>query len=333
MHAGTRWNQGHHQFHPYIQLENGYEIGIVNTSICPEIACIVSGILSRSVDDAKDINGGYVPHRIVTFAQKHYVSPYAVTNLWGKNGNRFILSKRIDDISSEIIATVLISSSKDNLFFFTNRYHNLRPSTINQDIDWNQTMSNDINHRWFDKFDFPPIEKYKPSLYNQMANFAVDKKHRGGNLGDYLLKNIIKYYSLTSMLKTSNYLNINHSQSLICGIGLYQIADPSWYKKMSKIGFNLRLGCESFYIDKDYDKLSPNVIYTNSINSINSTQKIISNVEYNALFDMPAMYQKDIDTTRLKNPQIHLLERIPLVIELSTNPKAKLQYFQLYLDF
>jgi len=57
----------------------------------------------------------------VTNAQLEYVSPWAISNLWGRNGYRFILSKKVSDTMREIIGTALISNSKDTLFFFTSK--------------------------------------------------------------------------------------------------------------------------------------------------------------------------------------------------------------------
>ena len=58
---------------PYIELDDDLELGIVDTANNPMIATAVSSLLSRSIEDAKDINGGYIPASVVTHAQKNYV--------------------------------------------------------------------------------------------------------------------------------------------------------------------------------------------------------------------------------------------------------------------
>ena len=190
-------------------------------------------------------------------------------------------------------------------------------------IDWDQQISPTINHKWFDKFDFPSCDDYKPPLYNQIANFSVDKTERSTGIAKRLISLIVKYYSYINIMNTS--ASIVHSQHLICGNGLFQIADPTWYKPMTKIGFKLRRGCESFYIDQDYDPLPPVAIYEK-----NHLMKYITNTSYNRQYGLDDIYN---NISCDNNTTIHLPERIQHVLHLSKNPRAKLQYFQLYYDF
>ena len=185
-----------------------------------------------------------------------------------------------------------------------------------KDVDFDMCAGNNDMHKWFDKFSMPEISDYKPNGYNQLANFAVDTHYRGLGLGKLLVEEIIKNYAL-------NYQNVSirHSQPLICGKGLFQIADPSWRKYMIDIGFGLRLGAETFYIDKEWDPLLPVIINGNKID----------NVTYNHMFGMPKIYETD--ELNAVGSDIHLTKRIPEVIELANSTCAKLQYFQLVYPF
>ena len=110
---------------------------------------------------------------------------------------------------------------------------------------------------------------------------------------------------------------------------------------MLDIGFQLRLGAETFYIDQKWDPLLP----------VHINGQVIDNVSYNQMYDMPQIYGgTPSDLSRwphspllYSEPQmgdmgdspkdIHLIERIPEVIQLSQSGNAKLQYFQLFYMF
>jgi hypothetical protein len=311
---------------PYVTINEELELGIVDTSNI-EIAKAVSSLLTRSVDDAKaesslgitrgkNTYSGYVPEKIIERAQLAYVSPYAVSNLWGKFGYRFILSRNVNDSNKrEIIGTALISHSKDMLFFFTYKYNNLRYSELSQIVDFNLRVNG--TNKWFDKFDMPNVEDYKPDGYNQLANFAIEKIGcRGLGLGKLLINEIIKNYAIYNPKS-----KVLHSQPLICGKGIFQIADPSWRKFMLDIGFKLRLGAETFYIDTEWDPLKPVII----------NGKKLDNIGYNHMFDIPNMYNSvNLD---VKNKDLHLIWRIPHVIKMANSGNAKFQYFQLIYAF
>lgn len=324
--AYIRYYVGTETYDPYVTIKdsngNEYELGIVDTQNNPEIAKAISSILTRSIDRAKDIYGGYIPEKICERAQLEYVSPYAVSNLWGRFGYRFVLSRKVDEYTTEIIGTALIAYSKDNLFFFTNKYNNVKVSTMNQDIDFDMIIDGDSEHRWFDKFAMPPIELYKPPFLNQIANFAIERlNHRGTGLGKMLIDEIIRNYAIHN-----RHFKRTHSQPLICGKGLFQIADPSWLKVMTNIGFKLRLGAETFYLDQEWDRL-PQLI---------NNGKAITNIEYNNTYGLPQLYDNATilkERNMLNVTDIDLVDRIPEVIELSKSGKAKLQYFQLVRMF
>ena len=296
---------------PYITLSNDLELGVVNTMNNVTIAKAVSSLLSRSVELAKDELGGYLPSDIVMRAQLEYVSPLAISNLWGKSGYRFVLSRSVGHNKREIIGTALVANSKDTLFFFTSRYHNLRHSMIETDLD--------LSNKWFKRFDFPNVKSYKLPMYNQLANFAVERIDcRGLGLGKLLINSIIKNYSMEYIKKNS--VEIEHSQPFICGKGLFQIADPSWLPVMTKIGLQRRLGAESFYIETENEPLP----------KVKISGKYIDNVSYNNMFQMPQLYSNNVVK---EHDDIHLINRIPRVVELSECGYAKLQYFQLFNTF
>jgi len=323
---------------PYVELNylnENYELSIVDTNENISIAKAISSVLTRSVDDAKNslIRGkykyeGYIPENYIERAQLEFVSPYGISNLWGKFGYRFVLSKKINDEISEIVATALIASSKSNLFFFTHKYNNIKLSHIDQyygkhqyspnsnifnDVDLN-ILDDDNIHKWFDRFDIPDFKVYKPYGYNQLANFCVEKEgYRGIGLGKFLIESIIKYYSIKNKNST-----INHSQPLICGDGLFQLADPSWKRFMIDIGFRVRIGAESFYIDRDWAPLIP----------IKINNKIISNSDYNKIF---GLNDENITDPNIENE--YLLQRAEYIKKLDKTGKAKLQYYQMLYPF
>lgn len=308
-------NNKNPQMKPYVTINDELELGIVDTKKHVELAKAVSSLLSRSIDNAKDIYGGYLPPKIVERAQLEYVSPYALSNLWGKSCYRFVLSRKINSVMREIIGTALIASSDDTLLFFTNKYNNLKFSTIKNDVDFN--LSVDGKHKWFEKFAMPEIQDYKPLGYNQLANFAIERINcRGIGLGKLLINEIEKNYSYHNLNG-----NLQHSQPLIHSKGLFQIADPSWKKYMLNIGFKLRYGAETFYLDREWDKLTP----------ININGKEVSNVAYNRMYGIPQFYERL--NLQDKNTSIDLRERIPQVIKLANSGNAKLQYFQMLYTF
>jgi len=301
----------------YVPLGDGFELGIVSSQV-PEIARGISSILSRSLEDAKDTNHGYLPPGVVERVQREIISPFGISQLWGTTGHRFVMSRSMDYGKHEIVASILIGQSKDTIFFFTGRYNNLKHSTIAQDVDLNQSADGNPNHKWFDQFAFPDLENFKPKMYHQIANFVVSKEHRGKKLSRFFLQNIVKYYSKWHMMATNQ--AVIHSQHLLCGNGLWQIGDPPWLPKMQALGFYLRGGAESFFIEQDWAPLTP---------VLDEQGKSISNVKYNQSFDLPAKYENWISTYSHQ----HMIERIPEVIRLSQDPRAKLQYFQAMFNF
>ena len=302
---------------PYITINNDYELGIIDTSRYSSLSKAVSSLLTRSIEDAKDIYGGYLPPDIVTRAQLQYVSPHAISNLWGRTGYRFVLTRSVGRNKREIIGTLLIAKSKNTLFFFTSKYNNLAYSSMEQDVDWNLRIGG--NHKWFDRFKLPDIKDYKPANCNQIANFAIEKIGcRNLGLGKMLIREVIKNYALLYMLE--NNLNINHSQHLICSKGLFQIADPSWREPMMNIGFKLRHGAETFYVDREQDPLPRASIGYET-----------DNVSYNRKFGLPQIYNNIPHI--IDNEDIHLSGRIKEVIELSLSNESKLQYFQMFCMF
>lgn len=292
------------------------ELGIVSSQV-PEIATAVSSILSRSLEDAKQQNGGYLPPDIVERVQMNIISPYGISELWGQTGHRFILSRPESNGMSEILASILVARSRNTIFFFTGRYSNLSHSTMKEDVDLNQPLLDNPNQKWFDQFNFPPIDLFKPQGYHQIANFVVNKEHRGKGLARFFLENIVKYYSRDYI--QTHQLKIEHAQHLLCGRGFWQVGDPPWLPKMKSLGFYLRAGAESFFMEHDWCRLAP--MYEGS--------QQISNVAYNASYGLPAIY----DSWQPNHSTHHLTERIPEVCKLSEAGNAKLQYFQAMFDF
>lgn len=301
----------------FVSFENDLELGIVSSQI-PQIANAVSSILSRSLEDAKFTKGGYLPPEAVERVQDTIISPEGVANLWGTTGHRFVMSRPSGENMREIVASILIARSKDTIFFFTGRYNNLKHSTIKQEVDLNQPNDMDINQKWFDRFAFPNLDLFKPQFYHQIANFVVIQELRRQGLARFMIDNIVKYYSRDYI--QANNGEIIHSQHLLCGKGFWQIGDPPWLIKMQALGFYLRGGAESFFIEHDWAPLTPIVM----------DGKTISNIEYNQSFGLPQKYQDFQPTVESAH---HMLQRIPEVIRLSQDPNAKLQYFQAMFNF
>lgn len=303
----------------YITLDKGFELGIVSSQV-PEISRAVSSILTCSLEDAKNSNGGYLPSKVVERVQSEIISPFGVANLWGTTGHRFILSRELRHGWREIIASILVGRSKDTIFFFTGRYNNLKHSTIEQDVDLEQSADGNDNHKWFEQFAFPVLNKFKPQFYHQIANFVVAQDYRGQGIARYFLDNIVKFYSRDYI--QANQSGILHSQHLLCGRGFWQIGDPPWLPKMKALGFYLRGGAESFFVEQEWAPLTPIVD--------GPAGSVMTNTSYNASFNLPQMYESYLPSPKTTE---HLLDRIPEVIKLSQNPKAKLQYFQAMYNF
>ncbi len=302
----------------FVTLPNDdLELGIVS-SADPSIARAISSLLTRSLEEARCDKGGHLPPEVVLRVQRDIISPKGVATLWGVAGHRFVLARRHDARMHEILATILVGRSKDTIFFFTGRYNNLRYSTIAEDVDLNQPDRNDSEQRWFDRFAFPGLQRFKPDRYHHIANFVVGPDHRSEGIAAPFLRNIVRYYS-RDVLDGYGY-PIIHSQHLLCGRGLWQIGDPPWMVRMKKLGFYRRWGAESFFIEHAWAPLPP----------VFMRGQQIDNVTYNCMYDMPACYGAD------QNPHPsdeHLFERVPEVVQLAQDPRAKLQYFQAMFDF
>jgi GNAT superfamily N-acetyltransferase len=302
----------------YVPLDDNMELGIVSSAV-PELARAISSLLSRSLEDARNDRGGHLPTAVVRRVQTEIISPWGVANLWGTTGHRFVLSRRVDDTQSELLATILVGRSKDTVFFFTGRYNNLRHSTIKETVDFDQPNEDDPTQRWFDRFAFPEIRRFKPQAYHHIANFVVAKEHRKKHLSSFLLKTILQKYA-RDYIETHG-LAIEHSQYLLCGRGYWQIGDPPWLSRMEHLGFYLRWGAESFFIEHDWAPL-PTIF--------DKSGAPISNLSYNKSFGLPELYT---NTAPHPGTDEHLMERVPTIVALSQRSDAKLQYFQTMYDF
>lgn len=301
----------------HVHLDDGLELGIVSSAV-PEIARAISSMLCCSLEDARNDRGGHLPVAVVQRVQSEIISPHGVANLWGATGHRFVLSRRVDPGTSELLATILVGRRKGTLFFLTGRYNNLRHSQIATDVDFAQPAASDPAQRWFDQFAFPDLIRFKPTAYHQIANFVVAREHRREGLAERLLAAIVEKYSRNDI--EARGAPIEHSQYLLCGRGLWQIGDPPWLARMEKLGFYLRWGAESFFIEHDWAPLPP---------TFDRGQRI-SNLDYNRSFGLPARYQDAHPPPRARD---HLLDRVDAVVRLSQDPRAKLQYFQTMFDF
>lgn len=304
---------------PYVTLDDGFELGIVHSDV-PEIARGVSSLLTRSLEDAKDQHGGHLPARVVERVQLDIISPHGVAHLWGTEGHRFVMSRPVDGTTSELVATMLVARRKGTIFFFTGRYNNVRHSTIEQTVDFDQPAGSNPEQKWFAQFAFPRPIDFKPLAFHHIANFVVAKEHRGKRLSRIFLDALLSKYARDRMVANGH--RIEHSQYLLCGRGFWQIGDPPWLVRMERLGFELRWGAESFFIEQDWAPLP----------AIHDDQgRAISNLDYNRSFGLPARYQDGQQPARPS--QFHVLDRIPEVIRLAQDPRAKLQYFQTMFHF
>lgn len=302
----------------HVQLDGGLELGIVSSAV-PEISRGVSAMLSCSLEDAKNERGGHLPGAVVERVQSEIISPHGVANLWGATGHRFVMSRRVDATTSELLATILVGRRKGTIFFFTGRYNNLRHSQIAADVDFEQPAGDDPAQRWFDLFAFPDVARFKPTAYHHIANFVVVREHRGEGLARRLLAGIVEKYAKDDLERRG--APIEHSQYLLCGKGLWQIGDPPWLSRMERLGFYLRWGAESFFIERDWAPL-PRIL--------DGQGRAVSNREYNASYRLPQRYEEGLAP---RPSAQHLLDRVPTVIQLARDPRAKLQYFQAMFDF
>ncbi len=301
----------------HVRLGDGLELGIVASAV-PEVARGISSLLCRSLEDARNDRGGHLPVAVVQRVQSEIISPYGVGNLWGTTGHRFVLSRPVDAHTSELLATILVGRRKGTIFFLTGRYNNLRHSQIADEVDFEQPARDDPSQRWFDQFAFPDLIRFKPTAYHQIANFVVAREHRGEGLAERLLAAIVEKYAKDDI--DARGAPIEHSQYLLCGRGFWQIGDPPWLSRMEKLGFYLRWGAESFFIEHDWAPLPPTF----------DRGRPISNLEYNQSYGLPRRYQEGRTPAASSE---HLLDRVDTVIRLSQDPRAKLQYFQTMFDF
>lgn len=297
--------------------DSDLELGIVSSSE-PVIAFAISSLLTRSLERARCENGGHLPTQVVRRVQRDIISPEGVANLWGVAGHRFVLARPHDESTHEILATILVARSKDTIFFFTGRYNNLRYSTIAETVDVNELDRDGEEHLWLDRFNFPELKHFKPNRYHHIANFVVSPEQRGKGLAGLFLQSIVRYYS-RDVLDTNN-LPIVHSQYLLCGKGFWQIGDPPWLARMSKLGFFRRWGAESFFIEHDWAPLPETVM----------DGQVVSNVDYNQRFKMPECYQGEHEPYPSDE---HLMDRVEEMCRLAQQPHAKLQYFQAMFNF
>jgi hypothetical protein len=306
---------------PFVRFEREgleLELGIVHSDV-PEIARGVSSLLTRSLEDAKDEHGGHLPARIVERVQLEIISPQGVAHLWGTQGHRFVLSRAVDRTTSEMLATILVARRKGTIFFFTGRYNNVRHSTIEETVDFDQPAGTNPDQKWFAQFAFPPPIQFKPVAFHHIANFVVAKEHRNKRLSRFFLDALLAKYARDRMVANGH--PIEHSQHLLCGRGFWQIGDPPWLVRMERLGFDLRWGAESFFIEHDWAPL-PEIHDDHG--------RAITNLDYNRSFRLPERYQ---GTAPERPSPFHLLERVPEVIRLAQDPRAKLQYFQAMFHF
>lgn len=301
----------------FVTLGDEMELGIVSGTV-PQIARAVSSLLCRSLEDARNDRGGHLPVEVVRRVQLEIISPHGVAHIWGVTGHRFVLSRRVG-AQSEILATILVGRSKDTVFFFTGRYNNLRHSTIEETVDFDQPDRDDPAHRWFERFCFPDVVRFKPRGYHHIANFVVAREQRGQKISRLLLDAIVEHYARDHIAARGR--TVGHSQHVLCGRGFWQIGDPPWLPRMEKLGFYLRWGAESFFIEHDWAPL-PAVF--------DERGERVSNVAFNELSGLAKRYSTGSPTGNLSE---HLLDRVPEVVRMSRDPRAKLQYFQAMFDF
>jgi hypothetical protein len=306
----------------FVTLDDGLELGIVSSAV-PEIACAISSLLCRSLEDARNDVGGYIPVDVVRRVQREIISPFGVACMWGITGHRFVLARQASPEQHEILATILVARSKDTIFFFTGRYNNLRYSTLAETVDFDQPDQDDPDKKWFARFAFPEIRRFKPKAYHHIANFVVAKEVRSKQLSRRLLDAIRTHYSRDHLRAHDR--SVGHAQHLLCGRGFWQIGDPPWLARMEHLGFFLRRGAESFFIEHDWAPL-PTVVDP-------KTCAEVTNVAFNESYGLPKRYLAPIDSTKLVPEHEHLLERVPEVIRMSRDPRAKLQYYQAMFDF
>ncbi|MFO0668131.1 MAG: hypothetical protein U0235_00700 [Polyangiaceae bacterium] len=302
----------------YVTLENGMELGIASSAV-PEIARAISSMLSRSLEDARNDLKGHLPPAVVRRVQLEIISPYGVAHIWGVTGHRFVLSRPVSGGRSELLATILVGRSKDTIFFFTGRYNNLRHSTIAETVDFDQLIAT--------------IRRTSGSTASpSRTSLASSRRATTTSRTSWSPKKSAGTSSPTSSSKRSwkyarDHLEKHgrapeHSQHLLCGQGLWQIGDPPWLPRMEKLGFRRRWGAESFFVEHDWAPLPPIVD--------RQTGAATSNVAYNASYGLPERYLTSKPTGDASQ---YLLDRVPEVIRLSQDPRAKLQYFQAMFEF
>ncbi len=316
-------------------VELDLELGIVDVG-CDAMANAVSSLLSRSLEDAKYGNGGYLPPTIVGRVQRELISPFGVRHRWGEKGYRFVLSRDIGHGCREIVGTVLVSKDDDTIFFFTSKFNNVTASNLRETVDFDYAPDGTPEHKWFDKFDLPPIDRYKPKGFHHLANFVIEKEGvRRLGLSRTMIETIVENYTDFGKAPPT------HAQPMLPGIGFWQIGDPPWLERMGRLGFFPRLGAESFHMDCDWDPLIP---------TLDAQGEARDHVSYNRDFGIQDIYSRLLEgqesaySTQYNNSVAAsalgavatgdpLLDRIPHVLHMANSGKAKIQYFQLLFPF
>lgn len=279
-------------------------------------------------------NKGYVESKLLSFKELSYhdlghayvmnrqdqwlfetsnISRNELINEWVQNKNKYVeeynklqdndpLKKAIKNL--ENIKTKIIRGDYDTL--------NIK-DVLNY-IDDARIWLLDLTNKFLVNDNIKKMDQFKNIGYT-IKKYPDVESYEGLGYGRLLISEIIKNYALYYPKN-----KINHSQPLICGKGLFQIADPSWRKYMLNTGFKTRFGAETFYLDKEYNKLE----------MFKWNDELISHNDYNKLYGIPQIYENNVIKN---NTKYDLSERISEVIKLSNSNDAKLQYFQMILMF
>jgi hypothetical protein len=150
--------------HPPVTLQSGVGtlvLGVVDPHHAG-VAEAVSGLLNRSIGDARESVGGHLPDWLVEDIRRNYISPDKVKTLWAPTGHRFAVF--LDDV---IVGTIHIG--RDHEVILTVDRHR-----------------NNVVAR-----DFPG---FKPLRHHHVVNISVKHELRRAGVGTAMVEGIVTHF-------------------------------------------------------------------------------------------------------------------------------------------
>jgi len=138
-------------------------LGVVDP-LAEGVSASVSGLLNRSIEDARAVCGGHLPDWLVEDIRRNYISPEKVETLWASCGYRFAVLRAE---SGEMIGTVHVTREHDTIF------------TVNRHI---------LN---VSAGEYPG---FKPERAHHVVNVSVKHELRRAGIGRAMIDGILRHF-------------------------------------------------------------------------------------------------------------------------------------------